>query len=53
MNIYVIIINGGRLRFRRGLQNLMCMPSMSTLVKNTRININANNANFEEEAIAA
>jgi|GEM_PF-5966316 len=38
--------------FRRGLQNLRCMPSMSILANKTQLNLTANDARYEE-ALAA
>lgn len=50
---HVIIKLRGRPWFRRGLQNLRCMQSLSKLLNQTQLNINANDAYFAEEAIAA
>lgn len=51
--VYLKCTNMGATWLRRGLRNLKGMPRMRSLVNKTRININANQANFEDQAIAA
>lgn len=51
---YVILEDTGATWLRRGLQNLKCMPRMRLLAKQAQhLNINANENNFDGEAIAA